>query len=198
MAGISCRCSRVLAALVLLLLARQTVLGPWRWSNLALAGVTGLLLLSGAADVCGIVLITTGLYALWLLSFETARWRCRISAAAGLSAAWLIGFLIAAPYLIPLADYFRRQPHAVPQHRPRGAAARRNAGSGSRRFAEHVWHHARGFPPRGSRQSDRSSSGAYAGLLAVFWLAPLAWGDTKRRKEALFFVLLAILQCAGA
>jgi hypothetical protein len=185
----------------LLLLARQTVTRPGRWSNLALSVVTGLLLLCGAVDVCGLVLLATGLYAIWLLCFESgpARWRSRSSAAAGLSAAWVAGFLLAAPYLVPLAEYVQTGSRI----QARGAGHEERPPIGLRELGPVVLPNMYGSTCEGSYRlvdSNRfeSSSSAYAGLLAVFWLAPLAWCDKRRRRETLFFVLLAVLGMSWA
>jgi hypothetical protein len=161
-----------------------------------LAGVTGLLLLCGAADVCGLVLLTTGLYAVWLLAVENrcSGWRFVASSAAGLSTAWVMGFLLAAAYLLPLAEYVR----TGSRMQARGAGYEERPPVGLQALVPAVLPNAYGSTRPGSfRVVDESrfesASSAYSGLLAVFWLAPLAWRDAKRRKEILFFAALAVI-----
>ena len=111
----------------LLLLAHHSVKAPWGWSTLCLAGVTALLVLSGGSDVGGLVLITTGLYALWLLATDELRrrqWRRAASAALAMTVAWLLGFFVAAPYVLPMFEYRPDgRPDSGAHRRVRGASA---------------------------------------------------------------------------
>ena len=68
----------------------------------AVAVVTALVLLSGNPGVAGLVLLTTGLYAVWLLATDVRaerRGRGVAWAAATVGLAWIVGFLIAALFL---------------------------------------------------------------------------------------------------
>ncbi len=169
------------------------------WS-LAVALVTALVLLSGNPGVAGLVLVTTGLYAVWLLATDVrreGRGRGVAWSAATVGGAWIVGFLIAAPYYLPLFEYAQTgarmdlRAGGVEERPPQGLAVlpaivlpdfyggRTRADwttSGTCLLA---------FP--------ESSSAAYAGLLAALWLAPLAWCDRQRRSRVLFLTLLVVV-----
>src|ERR1700733_13431927 len=69
---------------------------------------TGLVLISGALDVAGQVLLISGLYAMWCW-LDAYRKQCfqrqarRVIIFLGIG--WLLGFLLATPYLLPLLEY---------------------------------------------------------------------------------------------
>jgi hypothetical protein len=180
----------------MLLAVRRSVEHPWGWSTVCLAILTALLILSGAPDVVGLVLITTGLYAIWLLATDEPSRRKlgrATSTAIGITLAWLAGFLLAAPYLIPLQEYMRTG--ARLESRTAGSEERPPVGLsalptvvvpdfyGSDR-ADSI--------PLAKGNRLEGSAGACAGLLAVFWLAPLAGFHRGLRRESIFFALLAV------
>jgi len=179
-----------------LLMVHGSIKHPWGWSSIGLAGVTALLILSGALDIIGLVLITTGLYAIWLLASEDLRrrqWRHAASAAAGISLAWLLGFVLTTAYLLPLQEYVRTG--ARLQARTAGSEERPPVGLTA--LPAVVLPDVFGSDRADSLSLDRgnrleSSSGACAGLLAVFWLTPLAWFHPRFRREAIFFTFLAV------
>ena len=76
------------------------VKNPWGNRTLAVAIVTALLLLTGHPGMGGLVLLTTGMYFVWTLTIERLlrrQWKAAASSVAGVTMAWLIGFLIGAP-----------------------------------------------------------------------------------------------------
>jgi hypothetical protein len=185
----------------MLLLVRESVARPWSWCNCGLVGVTALMLFCGGLDVCGLVFITTGLYGLWLLEDERLRrgWMFALSSFAGLSAAYLLGVVLAAAFLLPVVEYVR----TGSRMQQRGAGAEERPPEGVQALAPVVLPNAYGSSRPGSyRMVDNnrleSSSSAYTGLLAAFWLAPLAWCDAKRRRETQFFAMLAFLAMGWA
>ena len=93
----------------LLLLVNRTVRGASAYAGVGLSAVTALVLLSGQLDVAGQVLLSSGFYSLWCLgdAWRRGRWpTLRLARAVGtLAAAWLLGFLLAAPYVLPLVEY---------------------------------------------------------------------------------------------
>ena len=178
--------------------ASEAVKDPRGYGDFWLAMLTALILLSGNLGVSGLVLLTVGLYVLWLLAAEVRaerRWKAVLWSATRIAAAWLVGFLLSGPYLIPLVDYSRTGARTQLQ---------------SQQFEERPPEGLRALPAivlpnvfGGDVSVDalrtprtvlpESSSGAYAGLLAALWLAPLAWRDRSRRSGVLFLSLLVIV-----
>ncbi|HUE15800.1 MAG TPA: hypothetical protein VMR25_16645, partial [Planctomycetaceae bacterium] len=180
----------------LLLTVRRSVKDPWGWCNICLAIVTGLLILSGGLDVGGLALISTGLYAVWLLAADELRqrqWRRAASAAAGVTLGWLLGFLLAAAYLLPLQEYMRTG--ARVEARAAGVEERPPVGLSALPAVVlpdvYGSDRADSIPLENGNRLE-GSAGACAGLLAVFWLAPLAWCHPGFRRESIFFSLLAV------
>src|SRR5580704_1395087 len=180
-----------------LLMVHRSVRNPWGWSNVGLAGVTALLILSGGLDVGGLVLITAGLYAIWLLATDDLRrqrWRRTCSTVAGLAVAWLLGFMLACPYWLPLQEYVRTGDRV----RARVAGSQERPPVGLSALPAVVLPDVYGsdradsLPLVESGNRLESSAGACGGLLAVFWLAPLAWFHAGFRRECIFFTLLAV------
>ncbi len=180
----------------LLLLVHGSVKNPWGWSSVGLAAATGILVYSGAPDIGGLVLLSVGFYGLWLVATDEGRrreWRKAASACLALSAAWLLGFALAAPFVLPMYEY-------------NGTGARmaaRAAGSEERPPIGRSSLPAVVLPDvSGTDRADsvpiaadnivESSSGACAGFLTLFWLAPLAWFHGRLRRETIFFAILAI------
>jgi hypothetical protein len=181
-----------------LLAVQGAVANPRGWSTLAVAVVTALLLLSGNPGVSGLVLITTGLFVLWLLgdAIRARRpWTAVASSAIGIGVAWTLGFLLAAPYYVPLLEYGRTG--ARMESRAKGIEER--PPQGIEALPAIVLPEVYGTLTRANGvrtvalNTLESSSTAYAGLLAALWLAPLAWCDRRRRSETLFLTLLVIV-----
>ena len=168
------------------------------FGSVALAVLTALILLSGHPGVGGLVLLTIGLYVLWLIADELRvglRWQGAAWCLSRIGVAWLAGFLLSAPYLIPLLDYGRTgarmelRSQQVEERPPEGLRALPailvpdiyggNVRADWLRTARTVL--------------PESSSGGYAGLLAALWLAPLAWCDRRRRSQVIFLSLLVIV-----
>jgi len=192
-----------------------TVIGPYCWlpwslwaadlaiknargyASIGLAILTALILLSGHPGVGGLVLLTTGLYVVWRLAGEirSRRRQGAFASALGIGAAWVLGFCLAAPYLLPLFEYGRTgarlqlQSTGFEERLPEGLKA----------LAAIVVPDIYGGDPRVDwHRTSRvilpeSSAGAYAGLLGALWLAPLACRDRRRRSQVIFLSLLAIV-----
>jgi len=76
----------------------------------ALALVTGLVLVSGHIDVAALVLLVSGLFALWRLLEVHGRPFLRRTvgkAALILMSGWGLGFLLAAPNILPIMEYVK-------------------------------------------------------------------------------------------
>jgi hypothetical protein len=172
---------------------------PWGYSSLGVAVVTALLLLTGHPGMGGLVLLTTGLYFLWMLASELLvqrRWKVAALGAAGVGLGWLVGFLIAAPYVLPILQYGRTgirmevRAQGFDERPPEGLAA----------LPAILWPNVNGGEThvdmtRTIPQSSliEGASGAYAGLLAALWLAPLAWRHRRLRGLTVFLTVLVIV-----
>jgi hypothetical protein len=181
----------------LLVAIDSAVENPRGWGSVAVAVVTALILLAGHIGIAGLVLLTAGIYAVWQLS-ETVlqrHWRRATFAAAGIGLAWLLGFAISAAALLPLVDYARTgarmdsHSEGVEERPPEGLEAlpailRPDVYGGRTRanWARTV-----------NSGLIESSSSAYAGLLAVLWLAPLAWNNRRLRSTTILFMLLVVV-----
>jgi hypothetical protein len=170
----------------------------------ALAGVTLLVLISGHLDVAGQCLLVAGLFGIWCLVDEhRSRWLQPAfrKAVLSLGAGWLLGFLLAAPCVLPVLEYAQTGVRM----------ARRGAGEeerppGSLRMLPKIV-----VPDmHGTTRSDslwlasgnqiESLSAAYSGVLTVLLLAPLAWYDRRRRAfniACAIFTLLGLAWSVG-
>lgn len=171
--------------------------GPRSIYGPLLAALTGLLLISGQVDFGAQVLLASGLYALGRLFIEYRKKRqprALLGAATALSAAWLIGILLATPYLLPILEYvgssarmsdrqegFEDRPPVGLQALPQTVLPQMfgTMGAGSTRIVA-------------GNQLESSASG-YAGLLATLLLAPLAWLNRRHRAQSVLWLILGSL-----
>lgn len=169
-------------------------------SAATLAVTTGLALLSGQFDVAGQVLLASGLYALWCLwGAFYKQWFSRraLAAVVSLVVGWTLGFLFAAPDLLPAVEYSRTGARMV----ERSAGAEDRPPVGWAALPQIVLPTLYGtnevgsYPcfPKGQRYLVESTATGYAGILATLLVAPLAWNNRKRRPAILFFVALGFL-----
>jgi hypothetical protein len=182
----------------LLLAVDQTARGSSSLAPVGLSVVTGLVLVSGHLDVAGQGLLASGLFAVWcLLDAYPKPWfqRQARKAALALAVGWGLGFLLAAPYLLPVLEYTRTGARMA--RRSAGAEERPPVGltalpqtvlpdmyganrTGSIRFIS------------GEAQSE-SAGAAYAGVVTTLLLAPLAWCSRRHRSINLFWAFLCLL-----
>jgi hypothetical protein len=172
-------------------------LGLW---GPAVALLTGTVLTVGAIDIAGQVLLTCGLFALWRLYFRYGlrKWRRALGAGLVLAAAWGLGFVLAAPYLLPVSEYLPTGMRM--QRRAQGGEERKPLGlqvlpqvvlpwsAGASRTNSYI----------GPSNPLESTPSAYAGLLAAGVLAPLGWYRRRLRPLYLFWLVLAVLGLAWA
>ena len=181
----------------LLTVVHATVRHPRGWGTVGVASVTAVLLLSGALDIGGQVLLTSGIYAVYLLCLSWVAGGQRqpvVLAASGLAVAWGLGFVIAAPYWLPLVDYMR----TGARMQARAAGSEERPPGGLAELPRVIVPEAYGNSRPGSvliREGNllESSAGAYAGLLAAMFFAPLAFDDRRRRSQVVFWSGLAIV-----
>jgi hypothetical protein len=180
-----------------------TVRRPMGWGGPSLALISCVALLSGAQDIAGQVLLASGIYAmaravqLWLVQRQQNRpvpWKLQQAIAAAVLA-WAVGILSCAWTLMPLAEYMQTGARSV----ARGEGAEERPPIGLMELPQVVLpdmygsfgHHSHRIV---SGCIQESSAGAYAGMVATLFLAPLAW--TSRRNRSLC-TLLTVLGFVG-
>lgn len=159
-----------------------------------LSAVTGLVLISGHIDVAGQALLASGLYAAWCWwDAYGKRWRQAQArtAAITLTAGWCLGFLLAAPHLLPLLEYVKTS--ARMERRSGGNEERPPAGLSA--LPQTVLPDLYGATRAGSVRIKsgnqiESSAAIYVGVLATLLVAPLAWCSRRHRSFNLFCALL--------
>ena len=184
----------------LLLAVEKTVQRASRFAPLWLSAVTCLVLLSGQLDVGAQVLLVSGVYALWrLLGASGKQWFPRQArrTVPALAAGWALGFLLAAPHLLPLLEYTQGSARLA----DRSAGKEERPPVGLAALPQVVLPKMYGlaesgsFPifPKGQSSLLESSAAAYTGLFATLFLAPLAWCSRRHRSLNLFWFFLTLL-----
>jgi hypothetical protein len=178
----------------ILLAVDKTVRGTGRVTPLRLGVATCLVLVSGHLDVAGQVLLVSGLYGLWrLLETHRNRWfRCQARRAVlGLASGWTLGFLLAAPYLLPAVEY--SQTGARMARRWAGFEERRPVGLEAlpQMLLPSMYGAGTGNSLRCKADSQlESSAAAYTGVVATLLAAPLAWCSRRHRSVNVFWACL--------
>jgi hypothetical protein len=165
-----------------------------------LAVLTALLLTIGATDIAALALLAAGLFALWRLGLRygpTRRWGKLAGAGTALGVAWGVGFLLAAPYLLPLTEYVRTGSRMT----RRGGGAEERPPGGLEQLPQTVLPLYYGSTQKGRvllvpGNIPESAAAAYAGLLAALLLAPLGWTSRRHRALNLFWLVQAVLALA--
>ncbi len=176
---------------------------PSGWGGPMLALLSAIVLLSGAPDVGGQVLLASGIYAAGrLVQLVVAQrrekrrgtWRLQY-AAGGSAAAWTIGILTSAWMLLPLAEYMQCGSRSM----ARGQGFEERPPAGAQELPQVVLPDMYGWSGQKSLRIvngciQESSAGAYAGFLATLVLAPLAFACRRHRAAC---VLALVLGFAG-
>jgi hypothetical protein len=183
----------------LFLAVDRTIRGTHRLSAPGLSAVTFLTLVSGHIDVAGQVLLGSGIYALWCWwRAHSGEWPGSKSRSAMglLLVGWGLGFLLAAPHLLPLLEYAQtgsrmmRRSTGIPERLPTGWPALPQVvlpdlyGSTEKNSAF--------IAPTLEPNLLESASAAYTGVLATLLVAPLAWCQRRLRAGNLFWIFLAL------
>lgn len=171
------------------------------WRGLTALGLaTCAVLCSRQLDIAAQVLMVCGLYGLWR-AFDVFGKACLAGPArkAGLFvlSGWLLGFSLAAPYVLPIAEYAgggmraAERASGFEERVPGGLSALPllvlpDVNGGTRKDS---------YPLPGPFQIE-SMSAAYAGLIATLFLAPLAWRSRRYRSFAAFGTGLSFLGLA--
>ena len=179
----------------LFLAVDKTIRGADRRAVVILSVATFLVLTSGLIDVAGQVLLGSGIYALWCLWTLPPQGGSRPkfrTAVARLILAWGLGFMLAAPHILPLLEYAQaglrmmRRQEGVEERPPVGLAA----------LPLVVLPDLYGASEKGSalisdQNVPESAAAAYAGVVATLLVAPLAWCSRRHRALNLFWIGLA-------
>ena len=185
----------------MLLAVDKTVRGASALAPIGLSVVTGLVLINGQLDVAAQVLLASGLYGLWrLCDVHRRQWfqRPARKAALVLGMAWGVGFLLAAPYILPVLEYTRTGARMA----RRGAGEEERFPVGWKALPQTVLPYMYGTMQTGSVRLDagnragneiESSAATYAGVLATLLMAPLAWCSRRHRSMNLALALLSFI-----
>jgi hypothetical protein len=176
----------------------KTVRGASQLAVVGLSVVTFLVLTSGHIDLAGQVLLGSGIYAIWCLRNARAGsgfGRKIRKAMVMLMLGWGLGFLLAAPHLLPLLEY--AQSGARMAHRNAGVEERPPVGLAA--LPQVVLPDIYGTSEKGSLfilpRSEpnllESSVAAYSGVMATLLVAPLAWCNRRYRALNAFWAFLA-------
>ncbi|MGB8368973.1 MAG: hypothetical protein WCF71_06725 [Verrucomicrobiia bacterium] len=165
---------------------------------IGLSLVTFLVLTSGQMDIAGQVLLGSGFYATWCLwHAHPGQWFQRKfrTALAMLALGWGLGFLLAAPHLLPLVEYAKTGSRMI--HRSAGAEERPPVGLTA--LPQVVLPDIYGTTENGSTfiaierepSLPESATAAYTGVLAALLVAPLAGFSRRHRAINAFWIFLA-------
>ena len=120
---------------------------------------------------------------------------CTRRALVSLAAGWLLGFMLAAPYVLPLLEYA----HTGARMARRGAGAEERPPAGMTALPQVVLPDIYGTMESGSfylayahGNQIESAAAGYSGLLATLLVAPLAWSSRRHRSMNLLWSLLAL------
>ena len=161
--------------------------------------VTTFLVLTGQLDIAGQVLLGSGIYAvwcLWVLGSGEGFGRKFRNAVLKLILGWALGFLLAAPHLLPLLEYAKTGSRMM--HRSGGAEERPPLGLST--LPQIVLPDIYGSTGRGSTRIGppnepnimEGAAAGYAGLLATLLVAPLAFCSRRQRTDNCFWIFLAV------
>ena len=178
----------------------KTIRGASPLAAIGLSVVTFLVLTSGHIDVAGQVLLGAGIYAIWCLrDAHPGGWFHRKfrTAMALLMLGWGLGFLLAAPHLLPLLEY--AQSGSRMAHRNEGVEERPPVGLAA--LPQVVLPDIYGttekgstfIAPSGGKNPPESTTAAYTGVFATLLVAPLAWCSRRHRAINVFWIFLAFL-----
>jgi hypothetical protein len=181
----------------ILLAVDKTVRRANPWAPLALCLVTCLVIISGHLDVAAQVLLVSALYAAWCWAdawngqwFKAEAHKAMLLLAAG----WALGFLLAAPYVLPVLEYTRTS--ARLERRSAGEEERPPVGMAV--LPEVVLPEMYGSTetgsfyifPKGQTNLPESTAATYTGAMATLFLAPLAFCSRRHRSINALWVFL--------
>ena len=180
----------------LLLAVDGLVRHPLGWSGPALAVLTCTILLT-RVDVAVQALAACGIFTLWRIWEEYrsgAPVRPLLAAGAAAAAGWLIGCLLAAPYLLPLEEYSHAGERIL--QRTLGTEERPPGGLGElpRLVLPEIYGatHWGSYLLTGGNLLENGAA-ASVGFVATMLLVPMAWFSRAHRSSNLFWTLLCLV-----
>jgi hypothetical protein len=182
----------------ILLAVDKTARGAGALAPIGLSAATCLVLISGQLDVAAQVLLASGLFGLWCLyDAHPGQWfqRQARKAVLALAVAWGLGFLLAAPSILPVLEYT----HTGSRMARRGAGEEERPPVGLAALPQTVLPYMYGTRQTGSlrlldgRNEMESTAATYVGVLATLLVAPLAWCSRRHRSINLILALLSFL-----
>lgn len=174
----------------------RAVRAPRGWGAPALGIVTTLLLLGGAMDIAGQVLLVSGFYAVWCIgdAYGSRAFSLTGLRIVGILAlAWILGFACSAWMLVAGADYAASGSRMI----LRSAGSEERPPVGLAALPQIVLPDMYGSAERGSFRIGalslaESSAMAYAGSVSCLVLAPLAWFNRRRRSAVGLLIFLSL------
>jgi hypothetical protein len=172
---------------------RRSWLGP-----IGLAVATTLALISGHVDVGAQVVLGSGLFGLWRLVERASRgrWARAGKSLMRLAAGWLLGFMLAAPAILPVMEYTWTSARMA--YRAAGREERPPVGlaelpelalpdiyGSTQRDSFYLF-------PEGQQNLQESVSAAYSGVTMLLLFAPLASCSRRHCRMNLFWEGLAL------
>jgi len=165
---------------------------------IGLSLLTFMVLTSGQIDISGQVLLGSGLYSIWCLwnayPGEWFRGKSR-SAITMLIVGWGLGFLLAAPHMLPLLEYAKTGSRMI--HRSVGAEERPPVGLAAlpQMMLPDIYgtteKDSAFLAPAQEGNLLESTSAAYTGVLATLLVTPLAWCSRRHWAVNWFWIFLA-------
>jgi hypothetical protein len=166
---------------------------------IGLTVTTALTLVSGQTDMACFVLLATGMLWAWYAVATTLcsyRWKRVAGATVLTTAGWALGFLLAAPLLLPLASYLRESARI----QTRQSGMERRPPVGWKALPLVAFPEAYGierddtlFFLAASGSQLESAAGSYCGCIALLFAAPWAWLDRNRRSWVWCLACMALL-----
>jgi hypothetical protein len=178
----------------------SVVSGSSRWAFPALALTTMLTLVSGHLDMAGLVLIVSGLFAIWALFRRHGQDKKVVRRGAIVIAGWLLGFMLAGPELLHALEYTQEGTRL--NERGRGHEERPPIGLVSlpQLLLPHIYGTIErdSFPLVPQKESNiiETPAAGFAGIVATLTFAPLAVVRRQRRSIAAFLVVIGFLGVA--
>ena len=184
----------------MLLAVDAAVCRPFGPGGPLLAVLTSIVVLGGAQDIAGQVLLASGIYALgrclqqYGIPRPTRGW---LSSIAATGAGWVLGLLAGAWLLLPLVEYATTGNRIV----ERSEGLEERPPTGWEALPEIVIPNFYGSCRTGSIRTGElnlleSCAGSYAGLVAALLVAPLAWCRRTNWANNFLWVILALVALA--
>jgi len=177
-----------------LLLATHRAICGSRRGGILLAVITALTLTSGQIDIALQSMLISGLYALWLLATRLqSGLASRIRRTLMVIGGWVVGFMLAAPFLLPLKDYINTGIRMT--ERAEGFVARPPVGITAlpQLLIPEIYGLSQaGWVYLGALNVPESAASGYTGVIVTLFLVPLAWCCRDKRREFWFWLGIVV------